>query len=80
MEWNDFFPSRILYFLKQNFFFTFIFSLSIILARVQYKVWWLVTSHYFEYLIFAMILLNTITLAMRVSCVSESVRVFVCNK
>ena len=36
-------------------------------ARFQYKVWWLVTSQYFEYLIFALILTNTITLAMRVS-------------
>ncbi|CAG2107784.1 unnamed protein product [Medioppia subpectinata] len=34
-------------------------------ARFQYKVWWLVTSQYFEYLIFALILTNTITLAMR---------------
>ncbi|XP_075591509.1 ca[2+]-channel protein alpha[[1]] subunit D isoform X4 [Dermatophagoides farinae] len=41
-------------------------------ARVQYKVWWLVTSHYFEYLIFAMILLNTITLAMRYNNQPES--------
>ncbi|XP_075678000.1 muscle calcium channel subunit alpha-1-like isoform X5 [Dermatophagoides pteronyssinus] len=41
-------------------------------ARVQYKVWWLVTSHYFEYLIFAMILLNTITLAMRYNDQPES--------
>ncbi|XP_054168934.1 muscle calcium channel subunit alpha-1-like [Oppia nitens] len=34
-------------------------------ARFQYKIWWLVTSQYFEYLIFALILINTITLAMR---------------
>ncbi|KAJ6221645.1 hypothetical protein RDWZM_000190 [Blomia tropicalis] len=34
-------------------------------ARIQYKLWWLVTSHYFEYLIFALILTNTVTLAMR---------------
>lgn len=36
-------------------------------AKYQYKVWWLVTSQYFEYLIFALILINTITLAMKVS-------------
>lgn len=40
-------------------------------ARFQYKVWWLVTSHYFEYLIFSLILTNTITLAMRVSSAGE---------
>ena len=38
-----------------------------VVARFQYKVWWLVTSQYFEYVIFALILTNTITLAMRVS-------------
>ncbi|CAG2163960.1 unnamed protein product [Oppiella nova] len=42
-------------------------------ARFQYKVWWLVTSQYFEYLIFALILTNTITLAMRPTSSSEKV-------
>ncbi|KAK9890112.1 hypothetical protein WA026_008922 [Henosepilachna vigintioctopunctata] len=34
--------------------------------RIQYKVWWFVTSKPFEYVIFVLILLNTITLAMKV--------------
>ncbi|RZC33742.1 muscle calcium channel subunit alpha-1-like, partial [Asbolus verrucosus] len=33
--------------------------------RIQYKVWWFVTSRPFEYAIFTLILTNTITLAMR---------------
>ncbi|RWS32009.1 muscle calcium channel subunit alpha-1-like protein [Leptotrombidium deliense] len=33
--------------------------------RIQYKVWWFVTSQYFEYFIFTLILLNTVTLAMK---------------
>ncbi|XP_035708740.1 muscle calcium channel subunit alpha-1 isoform X3 [Folsomia candida] len=33
--------------------------------RLQYKVWWLVTSQPFEYVIFILILINTITLAMK---------------
>ncbi|XP_071054916.1 muscle calcium channel subunit alpha-1 [Onthophagus taurus] len=33
--------------------------------RIQYKVWWFVTSKPFEYTIFVLILLNTITLAMK---------------
>jgi hypothetical protein len=33
--------------------------------RLQYKVWWLVTSQPFEYVIFVLILINTITLAMK---------------
>lgn len=33
--------------------------------RMQYKVWWLITSQGFEYLIFFLILTNTITLAMK---------------
>lgn len=33
--------------------------------RLQYKVWWLITSQGFEYLIFFLILTNTITLAMK---------------
>ena len=33
--------------------------------RIQYKVWWFVTSRPFEYAIFMLILTNTITLAMR---------------
>ncbi|UYV78972.1 hypothetical protein LAZ67_17000527 [Cordylochernes scorpioides] len=34
-------------------------------ARFQYKVWWFITSQYFEYIIFVFILLNTLTLAMK---------------
>ncbi|CAH0562347.1 unnamed protein product [Brassicogethes aeneus] len=33
--------------------------------RIQYKVWWFVTSKPFEYAIFTLILTNTITLAMK---------------
>ncbi|KAJ2939410.1 hypothetical protein O0L34_g10841 [Tuta absoluta] len=33
--------------------------------RIQYKVWWLVTSQPFEYAIFVLIMINTITLAMK---------------
>ena len=33
--------------------------------RLQYKAWWLITSQGFEYLIFFLILTNTITLAMK---------------
>lgn len=33
--------------------------------RIQYKVWWFVTSKPFEYAIFILILVNTITLAMK---------------
>lgn len=33
--------------------------------RVQYKVWWFVTSQPFEYTIFILIMINTITLAMK---------------
>ncbi|RWS16550.1 muscle calcium channel subunit alpha-1-like protein, partial [Dinothrombium tinctorium] len=33
--------------------------------RIQYKVWWFVTSSYFEYFIFSLILMNTVTLAMK---------------
>lgn len=32
----------------------------------QYKVWYIVTSSYFEYLMFALIMLNTICLGMQV--------------
>lgn len=35
-------------------------------GRVQYKIWWFVTSQPFEYSIFALIILNTIALAMQV--------------
>ncbi|CAH1784486.1 unnamed protein product [Owenia fusiformis] len=34
-------------------------------AHFQYKVWWFVTSQPFEYGIFALIIINTITLAMK---------------
>lgn len=33
--------------------------------RCQYKVWWFVTSQPFEYTIFMLIMVNTITLAMK---------------
>lgn len=33
--------------------------------RIQYKVWWFVTSQPFEYTIFILIMINTITLAMK---------------
>ncbi|XP_026318238.1 muscle calcium channel subunit alpha-1-like [Hyposmocoma kahamanoa] len=33
--------------------------------RIQYKVWWFVTSQPFEYSIFVLIMINTITLAMK---------------
>ncbi|XP_053619116.1 muscle calcium channel subunit alpha-1-like isoform X3 [Plodia interpunctella] len=33
--------------------------------RIQYKVWWFVTSQPFEYAIFMLIMINTITLAMK---------------
>lgn len=32
---------------------------------IQYKLWWFVTSSSFEYTIFVLILINTITLAMK---------------
>jgi hypothetical protein len=35
-------------------------------ARWQYKIWWFVTSQAFEYGIFALIMVNTIALAMKV--------------
>uniref|UniRef100_T1E1N8 Voltage-dependent L-type calcium channel subunit alpha n=1 Tax=Cupiennius salei TaxID=6928 RepID=T1E1N8_CUPSA len=34
-------------------------------ARIQYKIWWFVTSQYFEYTIFVLIMINTLTLAMK---------------
>ncbi|XP_030756415.1 muscle calcium channel subunit alpha-1 isoform X1 [Sitophilus oryzae] len=33
--------------------------------RIQYKVWWFVTSKPFEYAIFTLIIINTVTLAMK---------------
>lgn len=33
--------------------------------RFQYKIWWFVTSQPFEYTIFVLIMINTITLAMK---------------
>lgn len=33
--------------------------------RIQYKLWWFVTSQPFEYTIFVLIMINTITLAMK---------------
>jgi len=33
--------------------------------RIQYRVWWFVTSQPFEYTIFILIMINTITLAMK---------------
>jgi len=35
-------------------------------ARLQYRIWWLVTSRGFEYGIFCLIMVNTVTLAMKV--------------
>ena len=35
--------------------------------RIQYKIWWFVTSQPFEYGIFALIMINTVTLAMKVN-------------
>lgn len=37
----------------------------------QYKVWYVVNSTYFEYLMFVLILLNTICLAMQVSSAGQ---------
>ena len=34
-------------------------------ARFQYKVWWMVTSQPFEYIIFTLIITNTFTLGMK---------------
>ena len=34
-------------------------------ARFQYKVWWMVTSQPFEYIIFTLIITNTVTLGMK---------------
>lgn len=34
-------------------------------ARLQYKIWWFVTSQPFEYGIFVLIIINTVTLAMK---------------
>ena len=36
-------------------------------ARVQYKIWWFVTSQPFEYAIFGLIMLNTVALAIKVT-------------
>lgn len=33
--------------------------------RFQYKIWWFVTSQPFEYAIFVLIMLNTVSLAMK---------------
>ena len=33
--------------------------------RFQYKIWWMVTSQPFEYIIFTLIITNTITLGMK---------------
>ncbi|KAG8186903.1 hypothetical protein JTE90_022871 [Oedothorax gibbosus] len=34
-------------------------------AKIQYKIWWFVTSQPFEYTIFVLIMINTLTLAMK---------------
>lgn len=39
----------------------------------QYKVWYVVNSTYFEYLMFTLILLNTICLAMQVSLIHVNI-------
>ena len=36
-------------------------------ARIQYKIWWFVTSQPFEYAIFGLIMLNTVALAIKVN-------------
>jgi len=38
-------------------------------VRFQYKIWWFVTSRGFEYGIFILIIINTLTLAMKVSLI-----------
>ncbi|XP_053203092.1 muscle calcium channel subunit alpha-1-like isoform X2 [Panonychus citri] len=40
--------------------------------RIQYKVWWFVTSTYFEYFIFILILANTTTLAIKFNGQSQT--------
>lgn len=44
--------------------------------RIQYRVWWFVTSQPFEYTIFILIMLNTITLAMKFHNQPESYEEF----
>jgi hypothetical protein len=44
--------------------------------RIQYRVWWFVTSQPFEYTIFILIMLNTITLAMKFHNQPESYEKF----
>lgn len=39
--------------------------------RIQYKLWWFVTSEPFEYAIFILIIINTVTLAMKFHGQSE---------
>ena len=39
-------------------------------VRFQYKIWWFVTSRGFEYGIFLLIIINTLTLAMKVRLVA----------
>ncbi|XP_067934639.1 muscle calcium channel subunit alpha-1-like isoform X2 [Watersipora subatra] len=41
-------------------------------ARVQYKIWWFVTSQPFEYAIFGLIMLNTVALAIKYNKQSKS--------
>lgn len=41
-------------------------------ARFQYKMWWFVTSQYFEYALFVLIMTNTLTLAMKFHGQSEA--------
>ena len=61
--------------------------------RFQYRVWWLVTTQPFEYAIFALIVLNTVTLAMKVQSIpviftcfhipyliSSRLRIITCNR
>ncbi|XP_063220472.1 muscle calcium channel subunit alpha-1 isoform X4 [Bacillus rossius redtenbacheri] len=47
--------------------------------RLQYKVWWFVTSQPFEYTIFILIMLNTITLAMKFNNQPKSYENFLDN-
>ena len=46
-------------------------------VRFQYKIWWFVTSRGFEYGIFILIIINTLTLAMKVGIHSVSLRLLI---
>jgi len=44
-------------------------------VRFQYKIWWFVTSRGFEYGIFILIIINTLTLAMKVRLVALNMNI-----